>query len=61
MKIKYTVSTDGLRIDAYSSGVLDIKDTMEYFREIEIDSNIYNGAIEVVHFDLVCDFNIYYS
>lgn len=56
MPIKYNVSQNGLRIETIPEGVLDIQTTIEYFREIDKDSRIERGAIEIVNFNKVTDF-----
>ena len=60
MSIEYNVSQDGLRIDTYPKGVLDIETTADYFNRIKNDERIKQGAIEVVHFKNVTDFKISY-
>ena len=60
MSIEYNVSQDGLRIDTYPKGVLDIETTADYFKRLKNDERIKQGAIEVVHFKNVTDFKISY-
>lgn len=60
MTIEYNVSQDGLRIDTFPNGVLDIKETTDYFTRISGDTKIKKGAVEIVNFRYVTDFNISY-
>ncbi len=60
MLIDYNVSQDGLRIESFPKGVLDIKATMDYFGKIKNDKKIKQGAIEIVNFKDVSDFQISY-
>ena len=60
MAIEYSVSQDGMRIDTFPKGVLNIKNTIDYFKEILADTRIQQGAVEVVHFEHVSDFQISY-
>jgi len=60
MKIEYNVSQDGLRIETFPKGVLDIKETINYFGRIKNDKRIKQGAIEIVYFEYVTDFKISY-
>lgn len=60
MRIDYNISQDGLRIEAFPKGVLDIKATMDYFGKIKNDKKIRQGAIEIVNFKNVSDFQISY-
>ena len=60
MTIEYNVSPDGSRIDTFPQGVLDIKDTINYFDKIKDDKRIKQGSIEIVYFELVTDFKISY-
>lgn len=60
MLIDYDVSQDGLRIEAFPKGVLDIKDTIDYFDRIKNDKKIRQDAIEIVNFKHVSDFQISY-
>ena len=60
MKIEYKVSQDGLRIETFPKGVLDIKETIDYFGMLKNDKKIKQGAIEIVYFDYVTDFEISY-
>lgn len=59
--VKYNVSADGKRIDAFPRGILQIKDAMDYFRRLSEDKNIEQGAVEIVHFKDVTDFKMSYS
>lgn len=61
MAIEYNVSEDGLRIDTYPKGVLDIETTADYFNRLKNDERIKQGAIEVVYFKNVTDFKISYK
>jgi hypothetical protein len=61
MSIEYRISHDGLRIETYPKGVLDIKETIEYFDRIKNDGRIKQGAVEIVYFKYVIDFNINFS
>ena len=40
MKIEYKVSQDGLRIETFPKGVLDIKETIDYFGMLKNDKKI---------------------
>ena len=60
MKIEYKVSQDGLRIETFPKGVLDIKETIDYFGQLKNDKRIKQGAIEIVYFKYVTDFKISY-
>ena len=61
MSIEYNVSQNGLRIEAFPKGVLDIKETIDYFGRLKNDKKIRHGAIEIVYFKQVTDFKISYS
>lgn len=61
MSIEYTVSQNGLRIDTYPEGVLDTKETIDYFGRLKNDKKIKQGAVEIVYFKKVTNFNISYS
>ena len=61
MTIEYNVSQDGLRIETFPKGVLDIEQTIEYFGRIQSDKKIKPGAIEIVYFKNVTDFRISFS
>lgn len=60
MTIEYTVSQNGIRIDTFPKGVLDIKQTMDYFDRLKNDTKVRQGAVEVVNFKYVTDFKISY-
>jgi hypothetical protein len=60
MSIEYSVSSDGLRIEALPMGVLGIKETGEYFNRLKNDKTVKRGAIEIVNFKFVTDFKISY-
>ena len=61
MSIDYQVSEDGLKIETHPKGKLDIKDTLVYFESLKTDGNIKQGAIEIVYFKHVTDFEISYQ
>lgn len=58
MAIEYNVSQDGLKIETFPKGSLDIKETVDYFDKITNDKRIRQGAIEIVYFEHVTDFKI---
>ena len=60
MTIEYNVVQDGLRIETFPKGVLDIQKTMDYFARLQNDEIIKPGAIEIVYFKDVTDFKISY-
>jgi len=60
MTIEYNVSQDGLRIETFPKGVLDIQKTIDYFDRLQNDKKIKHGAIEIVYFKYVTDFKISY-
>ena len=60
MSIDYNVSQNGLRIEVFPKGVLDIKETIDYFGRLKNDKKIKQGAIEIVYFKQVTDFKISY-
>lgn len=60
MSIEYNVSQNGLRIETFPKGVLDIQKTIDYFDRLKIDNRIKRGAIEIVNFNKVTDFKISY-
>jgi len=60
MPIEYEVSQNGKRIDVFPKGVLDINQTIDYFKRLEIDSSLKPNAIEIVDFSEVTDFRISY-
>ena len=61
MTIEYKVSQNGLRIETYPRGILDVNETINYFARLKNDKNIMKGAIEIVYFKYVTDFKISYS
>ena len=61
MTIEYSVSQDGLRIETFPKGSLDIKETFDYFNMLKNDNKIKQGATEIVNFKYVTDFKISYS
>jgi hypothetical protein len=58
MPIEYTISQNGLRIDTFPQGVLDFKETIDYFGRLKNDKRIKPDAIEIVSFKNVSDFQI---
>ena len=56
--IEYKVSKNGLRIKTVPKGYLDFKATKNYFDNLKNDKRIKPGAVEVVLFDNVTDFEI---
>lgn len=60
MAINYRVSQDGLRIETFPKGILDINQTIDYFDRIKNDKKIKQDAIETVYFEFVTDFKISY-
>ena len=60
MTIEYNVSQNGLRIETFPKGELDIQKTIEYFGKLQNDEKIKYGAIEIVYFKYVTDFKISY-
>ena len=60
MSIEYNVSQNGIRIETFPEGVLDIQKTIDYFERLKIDNRIKRGAIEIVNFNKVTDFKISY-
>ncbi len=61
MAIEYAISPDGLRIETYPKGVLDFKETIDYFNKLKNEQRIKQGATEIVYFKNVTDFNISYT
>jgi len=61
MTIEYSVSQNGLRIETFPKGSLDIKETFDYFNMLKNDNKIKQGATEIVNFKYVTDFKISYS
>ena len=60
MTIEYSVSQDGLRIEAFPGGTLDMSETIDYFGRLKSDTRIAEGAVEIVYFKEVTDFRISY-
>jgi hypothetical protein len=60
MSIEYKVSPDGLRIEAFPTGALDTKSTIDYFEKLKYDKKIKQNAIEIVYFKDVTDFKFSY-
>ena len=60
MSIEYNVSQNGLRIETFPKGVLNFKETIDYFGRLKNDKKIKQGAIEIVYFKYVTDFKISY-
>jgi len=58
MSIEYNVSQDGLRIETFPKGILNIEETVNYFERLMNDKNVKHGAIEIVYFKHVTDFKI---
>jgi hypothetical protein len=61
MTTEYSVSQNGLRIETFPKGSLDIKKTFDYFSILKNDNKIKQGATEIVYFKYVTDFKISYS
>jgi hypothetical protein len=61
MTIEYSVSQNGLRIETFPKGSLDIKKTFDYFSILKNDNKIKQGATEIVNFKYITDFQISYS
>ena len=61
MTIEYNVLQDGLRIETFPSGILDIHETLDYFERISNDNRIKPCSIEIVFFKNVTDFTISYQ
>ena len=60
MQIEYSVSQNGLRIETYPKGVLDIEGTVDYFDRLKNDKRINKDAIEIVYFKDVSDYAMSY-
>ncbi len=60
MTIDYSVSRDGLIIETFPRGILDINQTINYFERLINDNRIKQNAIEIVYFEFVTDFKISY-
>lgn len=60
MPIEYNVSQNGLRIETFPKGELNIKKTIDHFARLKNDPKIKQGAIEIVSFKHVTDFKISY-
>ena len=54
MPIEYSVSKDGMRVDTFPKGALNIEETIDYFNRLKTDRRIKQGAIEIVNFTHVC-------
>lgn len=61
MSIEYNVSQNGLRIETFPKGLLEIEEVIEYFGKLKNDTTIKQGAIEIINFKYVTDFKISYS
>jgi hypothetical protein len=61
MTTEYSVSQNGLRIETFPKGSLDIKKTFDYFSILKNDNKIKQGATEIVNFKYITDFQISYS
>ena len=60
MSINYDVSQNGLRIETFPKGVLETKGTIDYFAKLKNDTRIQKGAVEVVNFKDVTDYQVSY-
>ena len=60
MAIEYDVIQAGTRIMTYPKGALNTHDTIEYFNQLKNDKRIKQGAVEIVNFKDVTDFQITY-
>ena len=58
MAIDYDISENGLQIETFPKGVLDFKETINYFDKLKNDQRIKQGAIEIVYLNYVTDFKI---
>ncbi len=61
MTIEYKVSPDGLRVETYPKGVLNIETTVDYFNKLQNDKSIGRDAVEIVYFKHVTDFDISFT
>jgi hypothetical protein len=53
LKLNYKVSADGLKIETFPKGILDVETTIEYFDRLSNDTRISENAVEVVYFNHV--------
>jgi hypothetical protein len=60
MSIEYEVSQDGKRINVFPKGILDTKQTNDYFKELANHPSLKPNAIEIVDFSEVTDFKMSY-
>jgi hypothetical protein len=60
MSINYDVSQNGLRIETFPKGALEAKGTIDYFAKLKNDMRIQKGAVEVVNFKDVTDYQVSY-
>ena len=58
MSIKYEVSKDGFQINVFPEGVINVSDTIEYFKILMDDKRVKKGAVEIVHFKDVTNYKI---
>lgn len=61
MSIEYKVSENGLRIETFPKGLLEINEIIKYFGKLKNDTKIMKNATEIVYFKYVTDFKISYS
>ena len=56
--IDYEVSPDGSRVNVFPKEVLDMENTLDYFDRLKRDRRIKEGALEIVHFEHVSNFQV---
>ena len=61
MTIEYNVTVDGLRIECFPKGILDVNQTVDYFMRLKNDARVKEGSIEIVYFNEVTDFRINFT
>ncbi len=61
MTIEYNVTEDGLRIECFPKGILDVNQTVDYFMRLKNDARVKEGSIEIVYFNEVTDFRINFT
>lgn len=61
MTIEYDIDKEGLKIETFPKGVLDLKETIDYFDRLQKDNRVKHGAIEIVYFKRVTDFQFSFS
>jgi hypothetical protein len=49
MSIEYNVSQNGLRIEAFPKGALDVKETIDYFSRLKNDKKIKQQLIQIAN------------